>query len=74
VAKPCIVLIRFPSHPAVLRCQVREAAVDTRFVRPMVADFGIVLRLAANRDRIRLVPLKNGLRLVRLKAKIDMEN
>jgi hypothetical protein len=40
----------------------------------MVGDFGIVLRLAANRDRIRLVPLKNGLRLVRLKAKIDMEN
>jgi hypothetical protein len=40
----------------------------------MVGDFGIVLWLAANRDGIRLVPLKNGLRLVRLKAKIDMEN
>src|SRR6516162_2639967 len=57
--------------PAILRCPVLEATVDAEIVRPMVGDVGIELRLAANRDEIGLGPLKNGLRLLRLKDDAD---
>src|ERR1700730_17692187 len=58
-------------HQAILRCPLREATVNAEIVRPKVGDVGIVLRLAANRDEIGLIPLENGLRLLRLENDAD---
>src|ERR1700681_4975242 len=57
--------------PAMFWCPVFEATVDTEFVRPMMCDIRVELRLAANRDKIGLPVLKDRLGLLRLENDAD---
>src|ERR1700722_13216810 len=57
--------------PAMLWYPVFEATVDTEFVRPMMRDIGVELRLAANRDKIGLPVLKDGFGLLSLENDAD---
>src|SRR3954469_13868177 len=57
--------------PAEFRRPILEARVDAEFVRKMVSDIGIELRLAADRDEIGLPFLQDGFGLLRLQNDAD---